>query len=339
MKKNTEEIPVLALSTDTGNTGIPHLKRLWGKIMFATIGQYDHENDLDAALLNLLGLGLLPTYQFLHEQRPELEDFEAWVLKHFPDGVPADTIQTCYKLLGHEVITEVNFEENILSQADLASWEENGYVIVRSAISQEDCQAARKAIWNFLKMDEHDPQTWYDDKESQLQGIMVPLFRDVAIDKNRHTPRIRMAFEQLWQQQGLIVTTDKCGFNPPETKTAKYRGIGLHWDVSLARPIPFGTQGILYLTDTASNQGALTVVPGFHKKLDNWLQALPPGVNPREFDFSSYNPIGIAANAGDCIIWDHRLPHSSSPNRAKLPRLVQYLNWYPPLQKTQSEWI
>lgn len=329
---------ILAPSADTGGTGIPHLKRLWGKVVHGFGGQYDHENDLDAALLNLLGLGLLPTYQFLYEQRPGLEDFEAWVMMHFSGGVSADTIQTCYKLLGHEVIDEVNFEGNVLSQEELAFWETNGYVIVRNAVSPEDCQAARKTIWDFLKMDEHDPQTWYD-KETPLQGIMVPLFRDAAIDKNRNAPRIRMAFEQLWRQQGLIVTTDKCGFNPPETETAKYRGIGLHWDVSLARPVPFGTQGILYLTDTAANQGALNVVPGFHKKLDDWLGALPPGANPRDFDFSIYDPIGIAANAGDCIIWDHRLPHSSSPNRAKLPRLVQYINWYPPLQKTQEKWI
>jgi hypothetical protein len=59
----------------------------------------------------------------------------------------------------------------------------------------------------------------------------------------------------------------------------------LHWDVSLARPIPFGLQGILYLADTAANQGAFTCVPGFHRKIDSWLENLPAGSDPRAEEF------------------------------------------------------
>ena len=172
-----------------------------------------------------------------------------------------------------------------------------------------------------------------------MQGIMVPLYRNTAIDKNRYSPKIKRAFEQIWNRTDLIVTTDKCGFNPPETAAFTYRGIGLHWDVSLVSPIPFGTQGILYLTDTAENQGALTVVPGFHKKLETWLKDLPENMNPREVNLSGSGTKAIAARAGDFIIWNHKLPHSSSPNKASLPRIVQYMNWYAPLEKLQQEWI
>ena len=162
---------------------------------------------------------------------------------------------------------------------------------------------------------------------------------DAAIDKNRNSPKIRKAFEQLWNCSNLVVTTDKCGFNPPETEKFKYRGTGLHWDVSLVTPIPFSTQGILYLTDTAANQGALTLVPGFHKNIENWLHALPENVNAREADLSGFGTTAIAANAGDFIIWHHALPHGSSPNKANLSRIVQYINWYAPLQKKQEKWL
>jgi hypothetical protein len=187
-------------------------------------------------------------------------------------------------------------------------------------------------------MEETDEAGWYK-KDMGMQGIMVPLYRNAAIDKNRNSPLIKRAFEQLWKRTDLIVTTDKCGFNPPETADFKYRGIGLHWDVSLATPIPFGTQGILYLTDTTVDQGALTLVPGFHKNIENWLKALPDDINPREVDLSSFGSKRIAANAGDFIIWDHKLPHSASPNKAKLPRIVQYMNWYAPMEKVHHEWI
>ena len=54
------------------------------------------------------------------------------------------------------------------------------------------------------------------------------------------------------------------------------------WDMSLAPPVRFGTQAMLYLTDTAANQGAFSCVQGFHRKLEKWLKEMPAGTNPRE---------------------------------------------------------
>jgi hypothetical protein len=331
---------VLAASTDTGSTGIYQLKRLWSKAIAGqyVANQYPDEAALEAMLIDILGLGLLPTYQFLYAQKPDFESFEQWVISHAGGLITADTIQQCNALFQNKTIHRQNITADVLSPEDIFFWESHGYVIIKNAVSPQDCAASRKAIMDYLEMDEADETTWYK-KSDTMQGIMVPLYRNAAIDKNRNSPVIKKAFEQLWNRTDLIVTTDKCGFNPPETASFKYRGIGLHWDVSLARPIPFGTQGILYLTDTAANQGALTVVPGFQNNIENWLKDLPKNVNPREVDFSSFNPIPIAANAGDFIIWNHKLPHGSSPNKASLPRIVQYIYWYAPLGDVQGEWI
>ncbi|RYE17961.1 MAG: phytanoyl-CoA dioxygenase [Sphingobacteriales bacterium] len=326
----------LAESIETGSTGICHLKRLWGKAM--TGQELLHEQELDNAIINILGLGLLPTYQFLFEHKPSFELFEQWVLQQSNGAIDLANIERCNSLVAGNNTAHNNLQDDVLSATDIDFWNKNGYVIIKQAISPQDCAAAARAIWDHLEMDEHDCASWYKHSDA-IQGIMVPLYRHPAMDKNRNAPKIRRAFEQLWQRSPLIVTTDKCGFNPPETELVSYRGIGLHWDVSLATPIPFGTQGILYLTDTASNQGALTVIPGFHKTIENWLAALPKNVNPREVDLSAYNKISIAANAGDFIIWNHALPHSSSPNNATLPRLVQYINWYDPLQKAHPHWL
>jgi len=167
-----------------------------------------------------------------------------------------------------------NITADVLTPNDIVFWQTHGYVIIKNAVTPQDCAASRKAIMDYLEMDEVDETTWYKESGS-MQGIMVPLYRNAAIDKNRNSPVIKRAFEQLWNRTDLIVTTDKCGFNPPETASFKYRGIGLHWDVSLATPIPFGTQGILYLTDTAVNQSTLTVVPGFQNNIQTGLKELP----------------------------------------------------------------
>jgi hypothetical protein len=331
---------VLAASTETGSTGIYQLKRLWSKAIAGpeVANLYPDEMQLDSSLIDILGIGLLPTYQFLYGQRPDFESFEKWVLSHANGHIAAETIQRCNALFENTNAEQQQIMADVLSPEDIIFWEMNGYVIIRNAVTPQDAAAARKAILDHLAMDEQDAKSWYKENDS-MQGIMVPLYRDAAIDKNRNSPKIKRAFEQLWNCMGLVVTTDKCGFNPPETDAFKYRGMGLHWDVSLATPIPFGTQGILYLTHTAANQGALTLVPGFHKTLENWLHALPENMNPREADLSGFGPTPIAANAGDFIIWNHKLPHGSSANKASLPRIVQYINWYDPLQKKQDRWI
>lgn len=326
--------------TETGITGIYQLKRLWSKALTGphVDQEYPDEKSLDCTLIDMLGTGLLPTYRFLFEQRPDFNSFEKWVMANANVPITPELAAQCNAFISNKTIERETGTAEVLTAEDIAFWEEQGYVIVRDAVTPDEVIQSRKAILDFLEMDEQDVSGWYRQTEG-IEGIMVNLYNHPAINKNRHSARIRRAFEQLWNRSDLIVSADKCGFNPPETDTCKYRGTGLHWDVSLARPIPFGTQGILYLTDTAANQGAFTLVPGFHKELESWLDSLPGNCNPRLTDFSSFNPIPIAANAGDCIIWNHKLPHGASPNRASLPRLVQYINWYVPMEKVQEEWI
>jgi hypothetical protein len=329
----------IAFNTETGITGIYHLKRLWSKAISGpnVVAQYPEENLLDSTLIDMLGTGLLPTYRFLFEHKPDFESFEKWIIENANGAITPELTANCNAFIENKSIQQAPDTEDVLTAADIAFWNEQGYVIVRNAVAPEDCEQSRKGIMDFLQMDEQDASSWYRITDD-IQGIMVNLFNHPALNKNRQSSRIRRAFEQIWNRTDLIVSADKCGFNPPETDTCKYMGTGLHWDVSLATPIPFGTQGIIYLTDTAASQGAFTLVPGFHKKLDNWLSSIPESCNPRETDFSSFGPVPIAANAGDCIIWNHKLPHGASPNRSSLPRIVQYINWYAPLETVQGIW-
>jgi ectoine hydroxylase-related dioxygenase (phytanoyl-CoA dioxygenase family) len=119
------------------------------------------------------------------------------------------------------------------------------------------------------------------------------------------------------------MNVDQAGFNPPERPGWKFPGPHLHWDVSLAQPVPFGVQGILYLTDTPADQGAFTCVPGFHLRIEHWLLGLEHGTDPRSVDHSS-EAVPVSGDAGDLVIWHQALPHGSSPNRGTLPHRAVY---------------
>jgi ectoine hydroxylase-related dioxygenase (phytanoyl-CoA dioxygenase family) len=223
-----------------------------------------------------------------------------------------------------------------LTAEELAFWDEHGYVVVHDAVEAGNRDTAAAAIHEFLGADAADPDTWYGNKYGK--SIWVPLLRHPAFLANRKSPRLVKAFAQLWGREDLWSTVDQGGFNPPERADWRFPGPHVHWDMTLATPHCFGTQGILYLTDTPAEQGAFSCIPGFHRKLKGWLQALPEGEDPRQAVTREPGFMPIAGKAGDLVIWHQALPHGSCPNRGTRPRVAQYLTLRPTRWPYTAEW-
>jgi hypothetical protein len=135
---------------------------------------------------------------------------------------------------------------------------------------------------------------------------------------------------QLWQRTDLVMTTDRVSFNPPETADWHFPGPDMHWDVELVAPVPYATQGLIYLTDTTEQQGAFCCVPGFHLKIDDWIRnSAQSAMQLQQQNWATWPVQAIAAKAGDLIIWHQALPHGASRNLCERPRMVHYINMYP----------
>ncbi len=269
------------------------------------------------------GIGIEETLKFLYFNRPDTQDFQNWI----------DEYKVIYKNENTGGLPDT------LSNEDLEFWEENGYVIIKNAISSEDCQETQSVILEFLDASFDEPDSWYNDHEAK-EGMMVLFTKHPTLEKNRQSPKILKAYQQLYQMDKIYRVTDKISFNPPESSSYKFRGSLLHWDVSLQLPIPFELQGLLYLTDVKQNSGAFHCVPGFHHTIENWISNLPKGSNPREVAVNELRPVPIVGNAGDFIIWHQALPHCATPNTSKLPRIVQYLTYLPIERELQTkDWI
>ncbi len=334
----------LPSSAEKGKLGVMHLKRYWKKSILKrnrelAPGSLRGEWRTDTVLLTVLGLGLEQTMVYVYQSTPSFDEFEDWILS-VTGGLDNEKVEQFNRMLmaADNGAGDRGNEPDVLTQDDLDFWDENGYVIVRNAISKEDAEETVKLVCEFLEVDRNDPSTWYNEHPAK-QGIMVQLFQNPLLEKNRQSPRIRKAYEQLWQRTDLWVNTDRVGFNPPETERWPFQGPRLHWDVSIKQPMHFGTQGILYLADVAENQGAFTLVPGFQNTIGDWLNSLPPGADPRTQNLYALNVKPVAANAGDFILWHHALPHGSSPNTHTKPRFVQYINYAPADEHEDVEWI
>lgn len=333
----------ISASVETTRLGIMHLKRYWEKQQAIRNGELKNtdiseEWQLDYTLLVALNLGLEQTVRYLYNSNVSIGEFEDWILELNGGCIPEEKIRRFNAYILQRDEPEKREIEQVLSEEDLRFWEENGYLIVRGAIPKVDCEAAVKVICDFIDADLSRPETWYKAHPAK-QGVMVQLFQHEVLERNRRSQKVLKVYEQLWNRTHLWLNMDRCGFNPPITESYAYQGFPLHWDVSLKQPIPFGLQGILYLTDTAENQGAFTLIPGFHRKIEGWLNSLPEGENPRNQDFYALGAKPIAAEAGDFIIWHHALPHGSSPNLAHSPRIVQYINYAPIDLEIKKEWI
>jgi hypothetical protein len=332
-------------SAETGQLGVRHLKLFWSRQMAARAGQANGGADsaewvASQTLICGLGLGLHETLQYLISAQPSFDQFEHWILEKNGGSIEPARIARINAALSGDAVAAAPADmvegEPPLTPEDLSFWEENGYVILHGAVALENCEAAARAIYEFTGADPANPQTWY--RQPQGHSIWIPLLHHPALCANRKSARIHRAFAQLWGRDDMWATVDQGGFNPPERPGWSFPGPFLHWDVSLSTPIPFGVQGILYLTDTDANQGAFTCVPGFHRRIESWLSGLPPGVDPREVNLYQLGPAPIAGKAGDLIIWHQALPHGSSPNRAALPRVVQYLSMRPSQWEYRETW-
>ena len=53
--------------------------------------------------------------------------------------------------------------EPVLSPSDLASWDEQGYVVVRQTVSGEQCQAGLAAVLDHAPIAVDHPDSWHKD--------------------------------------------------------------------------------------------------------------------------------------------------------------------------------
>jgi Phytanoyl-CoA dioxygenase (PhyH) len=294
----------------------------------------------ERVLLCLLGIGIEQGLIYLHRERPEFEAFCDWVLGQAGPPDPVEVARFNAWQSGAPCSPEAAARlaalaamPAVLDAADLAQWDAHGFVVLRSAISRAEANAAAAVLWNHIEARPDDPESWYNPK---AKGLWVPLYHAPELAVARQSLRVRKAFAQLHGTPDLWLLTDRTSFNPPERPDAPFQGSPLHWDTSLTPPIPFAVQAILYLTDTAADQGALRLVPGFHLRIAEWLARLGDA-DPRAVDLNS-DARTVPADAGDLIIWRQDLPHGASPNRAGLPRLAQYLTMIAGDAEDVREW-
>lgn len=221
----------------------------------------------------------------------------------------------------------------MLSDHDIETFVENGFVALRGAFPRELADEGRKLLWEDLDCDPDDPATW-TRPVVRLGGYHARPFREAAT-----TPALCAAFDRLvgegrWQRPGGL------GTFPVRFPSAEDPGdAGWHLDASFP-----GEQGeyrinvrsrgrallMLFLfSDVGPDDAPTRIRVGSHRDVPPLLAAA--GDEGREFmdlcgeavPASEGRAEALATGAaGDVFLCHPFLVHSAQPHRGTTPRFM-----------------
>lgn len=203
----------------------------------------------------------------------------------------------------------------------------DGVIVVENVVPIDLCEAVVAATASFLGIDADDPDSWRG-RVGHGHGI-VPLHHHPALWNLRQWPGIHELFAELYGQDALWVSMDRVSFKPSGTGGEEPRMSGFHWDADPRKTPDRSFQGLVYLRDTAPEQGAFCCLPEVFANLDDWLAGRSRTAVRTDLNSSRERALAVGGPAGSMVVWHRRMPHSSMPNRAAEPRWVQYVTMDP----------
>ena len=232
----------------------------------------------------------------------------------------------------------------MLSQAQIAQYDRDGYVMVSGLIPETTIARAEQAMWSVLGMDRDDPASWsplpcdsdgvttvasqgvvehFGLKDPELLACCTPAFYDVQSQlarKNEAAFRCqRPQPEAVWARSVF----------PVSGSWSHHSGHadGVHRPFSIF-PGSFRVSSLTYLDSGVAQGGGTAVWPGSHRTLRDGaardpdrFRILPDLQNPtQKFDLSA--PIELTPSRGDVLFFHYLLVHAGSLNTGSKPRFA-----------------
>ncbi len=229
----------------------------------------------------------------------------------------------------------------VLSEEDWKFWKENGYVIVRGVVPQEQVKKLADYLWEYEGKDANDPETWYKTnlqmKMAELNNTgMVEIYNHQYLWDNRQFPKVHQAFADIWGTEKLWVTIDRANLNFPIRSGHEYNGF-IHWDYD-PETRPQNVQGVLALADqNDENMGGFQCIPELFRTYDTWKLTQPEDRNHFKPDTTGFEFDKVKMNAGDLLIFNSTQPHGIRPNNSKNKvRIAQYISMMPAEEENEE---
>lgn len=237
-----------------------------------------------------------------------------------------------------------SYDSVLLDKEQILFWKENGYVIIKDAITGKQADDTARFLWEFEEKDPNDEKTWYTPPRAEMEmkelvGTgMVEVYNHQMLWNNRQEPKIYQAFTDIWGTHKLWVTIDRANLNFPIKEGHGSKGF-IHWDYD-PETKPQNVQGFVALSDQLDeNVGGFQCIPWLYRNYDTWKTNQPEDRNHFMPDITGIEDklVKVGLQKGDLLIFNSLLPHGIRANLSgNRVRIAQYISMMPAQEDNES---